>query len=48
MINDVDLPHWNNNNKKNVMWYQKNAFKMMVGNIGFLLSLQDLNMGMEI
>ena len=45
MINDVDLTHWK---KKKCSVVTKNAFKMLVGNIGFSLSLQDLNMGMEI
>ena len=50
MINDVDLTHWNKikKNKKNCSLVTKNAFKILVGNIGFSLSLQDLNMGMEI
>ena len=49
MINDVDLTHWNKIKKtKNCSVVTKNAFKMLVGNIGFSLSLQDLNMGMEI
>ena len=34
--------------KKNCSVVTKNAFKILVGNIGFSLSLQDLNMGMEI
>ena len=46
MINDVDLTHWKK--KINCSVVTKNAFKILVGNIGFSLSLQDLNMGMEI
>ena len=47
MINDMDLTHWNKIKKKCFV-VTKNAFKILVGNIGFSLSLQDLNMGMEI
>ena len=37
-----------NSLEKNCSVVTKNAFKMIIENIGFSLSLQDLNMGMEI